>query len=826
MSRKGNQFRVYHRLRVSVSNVLCAALLALTLAAPLTLEPDRARAENSVADARLDANGDGIVSTVDVSTIVMQWTSAAERQSACDTTASRYDVTGDGCLTIADVQAVSANIGLVSATGSPRVTASSALLGSAATHAVLTITTVADGDDTAPGDGACATADGVCTLRAALSEANTLAGANTIGFDIPGPGPHVIKVTTELPVLSDETGPTTIDGYTQPGAQPNTAVAVSNAIIKIQIDGPREVNKRISINGLQISSPGNVVRGLSLQRFKRPIWISGARADDNVIIGNFIGPSATGQPWYEAIDAVERLGGDPGSFGVWISYAGKRNRIGGSSPADRNVISGNANDGVGMRNEGTESNLIIGNLIGLGPSGETRMRNYGDGIDMNYGAAYNRIGGLVGRERNVISGNLGEGIEISHSPGTAYNQVINNHIGTTVDGKSGSSTIHRNTGFAISLEDGVARNEIGPFNVLSNNGKGGMEIYGQGNVENRIFQNWIGLGRDGSVLPNNGWGIRIRYHATDQTIGPDNRIANHPGPAVLIIDSDVDRNTVTQNRTFANAGLGIDIDPEGVNLNDQYVHSGANERQNFPVIASASRTQVVGQACAGCTVEVFEADSPAGSYGEGRLYVGTGVADGAGAFSITVLPVNVGKAVTSTATSPDGNTSEFSLNVAVVDAPPPGGAIAVPGIIEAEDYRDGGQRIGYSDSTPGNAGGQYRSDDVDLFTCQDPTSGPECVAVGRVTRGEWLRYWIESDSAQSLTFSFRVANGFDGRQLRLELNGIVVSGTVAVPNTGDKNTWMTVSSAPVAVPAGTHQLRVFFEGSSTWLNYVEAFSDS
>ncbi|HYV66156.1 MAG TPA: CSLREA domain-containing protein, partial [Myxococcales bacterium] len=46
--------------------------------------------------------------------------------------------------------------------------------------ATFTVNSTADAVDVSPGDGVCATADGSCTLRAAIQEANALAGADTV----------------------------------------------------------------------------------------------------------------------------------------------------------------------------------------------------------------------------------------------------------------------------------------------------------------------------------------------------------------------------------------------------------------------------------------------------------------------------------------------------------------------------------------------------------------------------------------------------------------------------------------------------------------------
>jgi hypothetical protein len=59
------------------------------------------------------------------------------------------------------------------------VAASLAIAGSASAKTFTVNDTAAD-SDVSPGDGICATAGGNCTLRAAVTEANALPGADTI----------------------------------------------------------------------------------------------------------------------------------------------------------------------------------------------------------------------------------------------------------------------------------------------------------------------------------------------------------------------------------------------------------------------------------------------------------------------------------------------------------------------------------------------------------------------------------------------------------------------------------------------------------------------
>src|SRR5262249_49899691 len=95
-----------------------------------------------------------------------------------------------------------------------------------------------DGGDANPGDGVCETGagNGICTLRAAIQEANAFAGTDTINFAISGSGLHTIAISTGLPHI---TQPLTINGYSQCGSLANTnpITSASNAVLNIQING-------------------------------------------------------------------------------------------------------------------------------------------------------------------------------------------------------------------------------------------------------------------------------------------------------------------------------------------------------------------------------------------------------------------------------------------------------------------------------------------------------------------------------------------------------------------------------------------------------------
>src|SRR5438105_11332688 len=62
---------------------------------------------------------------------------------------------------------------------------------------IFVVNSTGDGDDAFHGDGQCETAvgNGVCTLRAAIEEANAHAGADGIGFSIPTSQPYCDATT-------------------------------------------------------------------------------------------------------------------------------------------------------------------------------------------------------------------------------------------------------------------------------------------------------------------------------------------------------------------------------------------------------------------------------------------------------------------------------------------------------------------------------------------------------------------------------------------------------------------------------------------------------
>lgn len=105
----------------------------------------------------------------------------------------------------------------------------------------------------------------------------------------------------------------------------------------------------------------------------------------------------------------------------------------------RNFIAGNTGPGITLRGDRLSDILIVNNYVGLNDLGHpiSGLNNTGGGIVIERGARNITIGGVTLSERNVISGNTGDGIVVrGRNPflTTQDNTIIGNYIGTNVSG--------------------------------------------------------------------------------------------------------------------------------------------------------------------------------------------------------------------------------------------------------------------------------------------------------------------------------------------------------------------------------------------------------
>ena len=128
--------------------------------------------------------------------------------------------------------------------------------------------------------------------------------------------------------------------------------------------------------------------------------------------------------------------------------------------------------------------------------------------------------------------------------------------------------------------------------------------------------------------------------------------------------------------------------------------------------------------------------------------------------------------------------------------------------VEAEDY------AAYSDSSPGNNGGVFREDDVDLQATIDVGGGYN---VGWITPGESLTYSVFLQ-AGSYDVQARVASFPGDGEYALSVEGASL-GSSLVASTGGWQIWSSVAAGAVIIPQeGTYTVQIDINSGSFNLN--------
>jgi parallel beta-helix repeat protein len=310
---------------------------------------------------------------------------------------------------------------------------------------------------------------GAGSLRQAITDANASPGPDTITFNLPGSA-HTIALLTSLPAI---TGPVVIDATTQPGY-------AGRPLIELNGTGAG------TAAGLQLLAGNSTVRGLVINRF-RGGGIVIQTGGTNVIQGNFIGVNTNGT-------AVLTNGDD----GVLIKSSG--NLVGGSATAARNVISGNATNGVHLSGTSATGNTIQGNYIGTDASGTQALGNLSDGISL-----FQASGNVIAD--NVVSGNDGSGLYFSQ-PQTSNNLVQGNVIGTTAAGNQALGNTFSGVSIWSANSNIIGGQLPSARNIISGNRLDGIFI--TNSLGNSIAGNYIGLDSSGQLaVPNLNNGISL-----------------------------------------------------------------------------------------------------------------------------------------------------------------------------------------------------------------------------------------------------------------------------------------------------------------------------
>jgi hypothetical protein len=147
-----------------------------------------------------------------------------------------------------------------------------------------------------------------------------------------------------------------------------------------------------------------------------------------------------------------------------------------------------------------------------------------------------------------------------------------------------------------------------------------------------------------------------------------------------------------------------------------------------------------------------------------------------------------------------------------VDAPFSAKPISVPGVIQAEDFDNGGQGVAYNVNSVATMSHAFRSSGVGIQSTSDTGGG---YAVGWTQAGEWLNYTVNVSSTGTYTLLTRWANPGTGGKFQVNVDGVAVTGKITVPDTGGWQKWVTIATTGVKLTAGKHIVRVVFDSNSS-----------
>lgn len=542
----------------------------------------------------------------------------------------------------------------------------------------LIVTTTADTDNTANNSG---------SLRDAIDCANSTPGVDSITFNMP----------------NTETGFTNPDGVANNGNE-YWQIALNSQLPSItegvNIDGRTQTSNKGNTNS------GNVAAAATVGADN--IALSAVAAPEIEIVGQWFG---AGFDIKASNVSIYGLGMRLFDTNIRLDQANTTNILLNALALGVNLVNG-SDPGAGQRS----NQHIAVNASGVGFVLTNSLLGFND----------NKRGIVTGQYNNVsdvsatISGNHFVGVGMTGNTENAAIEILRTqNPNMTI---SGNRFVGR--GATVATDLAVEFNDYGGGNstcvtcLVENNSISGFHdgvgyftdasLTGLVINKNRIYSNaefavFLGNVQNASVAQN--------------------YLHDNGKSGVLINKNSANGNIITQNHTYNNGELGINlaggnqIDPGGITLNDANdTDSGPNKLFNFPILQQLviSNGNITARGCApaGSVVEFFEADvSPGGAavtganrfglsldYGEGQFYLGSmvegSVADadtgdcaipafdghnntGMKAFQFSVpTPATVveGDYLTASATLANTGTSEFGPSIKIISGPPPIGA--------------------------------------------------------------------------------------------------------------------------------------------------------
>jgi titin len=237
--------------------------------------------------------------------------------------------------------------------------------------------------------------------------------------------------------------------------------------------------------------------------------------------------------------------------------------VGGAVSGSRDLISGNAADGVLI--DGSKANVVAGDWIGTDATGAASLSNGGCGVRLQDAAQSNTIGGTAGSlSADVISGDSAAGIYahgvLITGAGTTGNVVEGDFIGTDRTGKIAVP----NGGNGVQIQGGATGNTVGGTvaaarNIISGNAPYRVDLSDPGTVSNAVEGDYIGTNAAGNAILGTGaYGVWIGNGASYNFVGAPTAsgadvIAGSTAAGVAITGPGTGNNVVAEDEIGVNA---------------------------------------------------------------------------------------------------------------------------------------------------------------------------------------------------------------------------------------------------------------------------------
>ena len=167
-------------------------------------------------------------------------------------------------------------------------------------------------------------------------------------------------------------------------------------------------------------------------------------------------------------------------------------------------------------------------------------------------------------------------------------------------------------------------------------------------------------------------------------------------------------------------------------------------------------------------------------------------------------------------TDVDGKSVTQEYEIEVLNSEPYSGPIAIPGVLEMEEFDMGGKYVAYMDVDETNEGAKMRIDNAAVYIQEFRNS--RGYAIMQTAVDEWTQYTVDVEKSGLYEATFRYSSVDDAKLLLLidgeKVGDIVLRGVQGANGTSYSRGYSTLS-AQLELPKGEHKMRILFDSCSS-----------